>query len=880
METAENVSSGKFNTSVQNTWVNTTALNAAFGTNETNPNLIGGVLPVQFTDTSGASQNMWNFGDQNPNYLANLSLNILGNLTPFTDSSQYGTTVTQNGNVSLTAGPGGMGSNGGAMAFDGIGGDYISAPTTNTNFGSGCSTISVMINPSSSSETIINDSGVISLGMSGGALVYSTTNTSATTVVSGGSVPLNQWSHVSATKNSTYITEEVNGTVVNQTAISAAYTAPITGTMNIGGIPTSVYFSQYSPYMVLHYDSSPFIDSSGNSNPVTNTGSVSLDSTGGGFLGTPQAHFSGSNYLTSGAASNWTFLSNGSSWTWVGYVNFTSTAEQGIWATTPTASSNVGAMVFYNAGAFVFETYHGTIGQTPYSITSSGFTPDGKIHQLVAEYNASTTTATFYIDGSLKGSQSSLSYAFSSSSPASPLTIGAFGGGGTNYAGYQDEDVWINGYAININGLYPQPMEIGALLPTGILNPISISNLQIYNGAALPVSAMYQPPPYHYQPGNFGGLPAQIPLTSGNPATHTYTTPNAGYTVTDTAWDQYGGYSQATGTIPVYVGVPYASFTESPTSGQASLLVTFTDTSYRGTASGLSYNWSFGDSSGTNPYSNVIGNTTHVYAYNGVFYPNLTITNANGTSYYVGQPITLSNTQTQTYYQPTQVQLKFTDYNGAPLTGVSVIATPGNFSAPAGWINTLLGINPNVNIIGTSVGLNTDTLGVCAMPMVQSIEYSIAVKGTSALNPAETVNTTFNLFPVQTAYEIPLPTNLVPYALPTTQAATNQITYSITNTSGVSNQTYTTTYNDATGGTTTLQLFVENTTGVWIASSNYTGSAANSETFSQSEPNPNGGTYTWGFLATQAQLGNITQTQTVNFPEFINLMGAPGGWPT
>ena len=409
--------------------------------------------------------------------------------------------------------------------------------------------------------------------------------------------------------------------------------------------------------------------------------------------------------------------------------------------------------------------------------------------------------------------------------------------------------------------------------------PISISNLQIWN-ISLPTQALTQTAPYTYQPGNFGGLPAQIPLTSGNPVVHTYTSPNAGYTVTDTAWDQYGGFSQATGTVPVYIGVPYASFTESPTSGQASLLVTFTDTSYRGTASGLSYNWSFGDSSGTNPYSNVIGNTTHVYAYNGVFYPNLTITNANGTSYYVGQPITLSNTQTQTYYLPTQVQLKFTDYNGAPLTGVSVVATPINFSAPAGWINTLLGINPNVNIVGTSVGLNTDTLGVCAMPMVQSIEYSIVVKGTSASNPAETVNTTFNLFPVQTAYEIPLPTNLVPYALPTPQTATTNITYSITNTTGASTQTYTTTYNDATGGTTALQLFVENTTGAWIASSNYTGSAANSETFSQSEPNPNGGTYTWGFLATQAQLGNITQTKTANFPEFINLMGAPGGWPT
>ena len=366
---------------------------------------------------------------------------------------------------------------------------------------------------------------------------------------------------------------------------------------------------------------------------------------------------------------------------------------------------------------------------------------------------------------------------------------------------------------------------------------------------------------------------------SQNPV-HTYTSPNSAYTVTENVTDGFNTYTKTSQTLPVYIGVPYASFTESPTSGQAGTLVSFTDTSYRGTSSGLSYNWSFGDSVGTNPYSNTLGSTNHVYAYNGIFYPNLTISNANGTSYYVGQSITISNSGTQTYYLPVQVGLKFVDYNGAPLTGVSVVATPINFSAPAGWINSLLGINSNINIVGNSVGLSTDSLGVCAMPMVQSIEYTIAVKGTSALNPAETVNTTFTLFPVQSSYQLQLPTNLVPYALPTTQAATNQITYSITNTSGVSTQTYTTTYKDASGGTTALQLFVENTTGAWIASSNYTGSPANSETFSQSEPNLNGGTYTWGFIATQNQLGTITQSQVLNFPLFVNMMDATTGWAT
>ena len=599
-------------------------------------------------------------------------------------------------------------------------------------------------------------------------------------------------------------------------------------------------------------------------------------------FGTASANFAGNAYLTiGGSSSNYTFMSDGENYTWIVWANTSTFSNyQGLFDTATGSAYNLGTTALISPTRdIIWQIYYGSAVNYILNLDTgaSGYPNDGLWHQIMGQYNNATGTGNVYVDGILKKSQAKTANTPSSSAPYNSLVIGAYAG--FSFAGNADEIGIYKDIVIPNSTIYPQTQEFNTQIITPPTYPISISNLQIWN-ISLPTQALTQTAPYTYQPGNFGGLPAQIPLTSGNPVVHTYTSPNAGYTVTDTAWDQYGGFSQATGTVPVYIGVPYASFTESPTSGQASLLVTFTDTSYRGTASGLSYNWSFGDSSGTNPYSNVIGNTTHVYAYNGVFYPNLTITNANGTSYYVGQPITLSNTQTQTYYLPTQVQLKFTDYNGAPLTGVSVVATPINFSAPAGWINTLLGINPNVNIVGTSVGLNTDTLGVCAMPMVQSIEYSIVVKGTSASNPAETVNTTFNLFPVQTAYEIPLPTNLVPYALPTPQTATTNITYSITNTTGASTQTYTTTYNDATGGTTALQLFVENTTGAWIASSNYTGSAANSETFSQSEPNPNGGTYTWGFLATQAQLGNITQTKTANFPEFINLMGAPGGWPT
>ncbi len=51
--TALNASSGKFNTTVQNCWINTSALVPSFTTNETNPNLIDGKLTILFTDTTG-----------------------------------------------------------------------------------------------------------------------------------------------------------------------------------------------------------------------------------------------------------------------------------------------------------------------------------------------------------------------------------------------------------------------------------------------------------------------------------------------------------------------------------------------------------------------------------------------------------------------------------------------------------------------------------------------------------------------------------------------------------------------------------------------------------------------------------------------------------
>lgn len=355
---------------------------------------------------------------------------------------------------------------------------------------------------------------------------------------------------------------------------------------------------------------------------------------------------------------------------------------------------------------------------------------------------------------------------------------------------------------------------------------------------------------------------------------HTYTSPGV-YNVTLMATQGITWTSNYTLAVPVYIGVPYPLFTASPLTGSSGLLVAFTDLSYQGNQTNLVYNWSFGDTAGTNPYGNTIGNTSHVYQYNGLFTPNLTISNANGTSYYNGVTIVISSSQTQTYYTPQQVQLKFYDYNGYPLQNVYVTAAPINFTAPINWISTLLGINSAINIQGTTVGWYTDAAGSVVFPMVQSIQYNLTVSGTSTAG--DTVGITFTMYPQESVISYNLPTNTKPSVIPTTPAAGSSITYSLTNSTDPSTQWYNMSYYDPTSSTTYLNFYILNATGVNIQNATYTGMAANNQVFNQSEPNLVGGSYTYGFLAMNS-LGNMTESAVASFPLAVNWFSM--GWPT
>ena len=158
--------------------------------------------------------------------------------------------------------------------------------------------------------------------------------------------------------------------------------------------------------------------------------------------------FNGTNqYLTAGAASNWTFLHNGSSWTAECWFNVPSASLSSRYAliSTDAASAFIGMDFNLNntsAGDASFFVYKGVSGQWPVSVVTSGniFTPNTWNH-IAAVYNSGTSTGTIYMNGVAVASSGS-AVAFSTSAPTYTLAIGRYQF--STPAGY------LNGYISNL----------------------------------------------------------------------------------------------------------------------------------------------------------------------------------------------------------------------------------------------------------------------------------------------------------------------------------------------------------------------------------------------------------------------------------------------
>jgi PGF-pre-PGF domain-containing protein len=121
--------------------------------------------------------------------------------------------------------------------------------------------------------------------------------------------------------------------------------------------------------------------------------------------------------------------------------------------------------------------------------------------------------------------------------------------------------------------------------------------------------------------------------------THTYTQAGT-YTVSLTAANSAGSNTATkSGYISVTnpVSSPVASFTTTPTSGNAPLTVTFADAS---TGSPTAWAWSFGDGG-----TSAVQSPTYTYSVAGTYTPSLTVSNAYGSNTLVSStPITVSST--------------------------------------------------------------------------------------------------------------------------------------------------------------------------------------------------------------------------------------------
>ncbi|HET7030618.1 MAG TPA: PKD domain-containing protein [Candidatus Limnocylindrales bacterium] len=172
---------------------------------------------------------------------------------------------------------------------------------------------------------------------------------------------------------------------------------------------------------------------------------------------------------------------------------------------------------------------------------------------------------------------------------------------------------------------------------------------------------------------NFGdpGSGSANTSTSENPS-HTYATAGT-YTVSLTASNAFGDDTKTrTGYITVGDG-PVASFTGSPTSGDAPLGVEFSDAS---TGSPTAWSWDFGDPGSGSANQSNLADPSHTYAADGAYTVKLTVTNDFG-----------QNTQTRTSYIHVG-NAPIASFDASPTAGdppLLVSFTDTSANNPTGW---------------------------------------------------------------------------------------------------------------------------------------------------------------------------------------------------
>jgi len=225
--------------------------------------------------------------------------------------------------------------------------------------------------------------------------------------------------------------------------------------------------------------------------------------------------------------------------------------------------------------------------------------------------------------------------------------------------------------------------------------------------------------------------------TVQNPS-HTYSSAGS-YTVALTATNAYGNNTNTKNNYITAGNAPVANFSGTPTTGNAPLAVTFTDSS---TNTPTAWSWTFGDTN-----TSTVQNPSHAYSGNGNYTVALTATNAYG-----------NNTNTKNnYISVTSVPAPVANFSGTPTIGVAPLAvtfTDSSSNSPTAWSwtfgdsNTSTAQNPShtyssagyytVSLTATNAGgsdgeTKTDYIVACNEVTIYPSSYEIMVFGGGTL---------------------------------------------------------------------------------------------------------------------------------------------------
>ena len=206
-----------------------------------------------------------------------------------------------------------------------------------------------------------------------------------------------------------------------------------------GTWPTPPYGEPYFNYVSLltgtggtnGAQNNTFLDSSSNNFTITRNGNT----TQGTFTPFSQAAGYWSNYFDGttdqvqyGAASNWKFLSDGTSdWTIEFWANVSGTNTQVFLDTSNVNGNNAGISILFNESGQVGKVsvmVFPTSGGSNYDLISSSNLPTNQWVHIASTYSATTKLRKIYFNGVLSGTLDTTGFTYSSANPNRALSIG------------------------------------------------------------------------------------------------------------------------------------------------------------------------------------------------------------------------------------------------------------------------------------------------------------------------------------------------------------------------------------------------------------------------------------------------------------------------